>query len=401
MDKKNKRILVLITVSIFLFNYTFRQIFMSYIGIDFYYNIILLVSVILFSIRNKLNNKVLIYIFFIYVLIIFTNLKSKLSLGYYTIPLTTIIIPLLLLAEEKIFDKKLFINLIKIINIIVYIVIFFGIIDMLTNYRMNIILRDFIKLDSLRSTMEWMSSFGTYRLYNILGHPLVNMQIFIIYFVLNIIAIKYLNFQSNILKVVIIFFVGTILTGSKMGLVISIFSIAFYGLKNKNKFLQGSIICFSIVIIVFISQTNYFEKNIKSRFITAIQSGDITNGRFGAIETVFENSDYRPKLLYGGGYDYSRIVTDKNRINNFEFPVLMWGYDYGIIVAVLLVLISIIYPLIKLIRFKAYDVIFLYILLQLYCQSFNGLIYGDNFARLIFFNYTIIKIIGNYKKNRC
>ncbi|WP_207706908.1 hypothetical protein, partial [Clostridium perfringens] len=60
MDKKNKRILVLITVSIFLFNYTFRQIFMSYIGIDFYYNIILLVSVILFSIRNKLNNKVLI-----------------------------------------------------------------------------------------------------------------------------------------------------------------------------------------------------------------------------------------------------------------------------------------------------------------------------------------------------
>ena len=153
MDKKNKRILVLITVSIFLFNYTFRQIFMSYIGIDFYYNIILLVSVILFSIRNKLNNKVLIYIFFIYVLIIFTNLKSKLSLGYYTIPLTTIIIPLLLLAEEKIFDKKLFINLIKIINIIVYIVIFFGIIDMLTNYRMNIILRDFIKLDSLRSTM--------------------------------------------------------------------------------------------------------------------------------------------------------------------------------------------------------------------------------------------------------
>ncbi|WP_193312465.1 hypothetical protein, partial [Clostridium perfringens] len=329
------------------------------------------------------------------------NIKSKLSLGYSTIPLTTIIIPLLLLAEEKIFDKKLFINLIKIINIIVYIVIFFGIIDMLTNYRMNIILRDFIKLDSLRSTMEWMSSFGTYRLYNILGHPLVNMQIFIIYFVLNIIAIKYLNFQSNILKVVIIFFVGTILTGSKMGLVISIFSIAFYGLKNKNKFLQGSIICFSIVIIVFISQTNYFEKNIKSRFITAIQSGDITNGRFGAIETVFENSDYRPKLLYGGGYDYSRIVTDKNRINNFEFPVLMWGYDYGIIVAVLLVLISIIYPLIKLIRFKAYDVIFLYILLQLYCQSFNGLIYGDNFARLIFCNYTIIKIIGNYKKNRC
>ncbi|PZT51537.1 hypothetical protein CYK80_14060 [Clostridium perfringens] len=76
----------------------------------------------------------------------------------------------------------------------------------------------------------------------------------------------------------------------------------------------------------------------------------------------------------------------------------MWGYDYGIIVAVLLVLISIIYPLIKLIRFKAYDVIFLYILLQLYCQSFNGLIYGDNFARLIFCNYTIIKIIGNYKK---
>lgn len=395
MRKEN--IIIGLFISIFIINYTVRQIICSAIGLNIYYNLILLIfSVfIIKDKRFKKDKKKLIVIFFVFMNIVFTNLINRLSIGYYINPILNFIIPMIFISIDTLIDsKETFVKLMKIMNLLMYVVTFLGVIDYISGYKLNYLLRSMVYHSDLKELMSIMSSYGTYRLFNALGHPLVNVEYYLVYFFMNWSASKYLNINVNMLKVLIIYMIGLFLCGSKMGLILSLLVIFIYSARNNNKYLKVAILYLAISISIVFVNTPIFKENIGSRIVSAIESGDFTNGRLGSIQKVMEYSEYRPNILTGGGYTYSTLVTEKIKTNNFEFPPLMMAYDYGIIATLLIYCMSFIGPIIKLIKTKNILLSGALIVLVIYFNSFNGLVYGDSFARLAF----IIKILYDISK---
>lgn len=396
---KKESIILGVFFSIFIINYTVRQIIGSAVGISKYYNILLLIFVII-MLRNKefeKDKKRLIIISIISFIICFSNFINRLSIGYYLNPLFNFIIPMILLScSSVIVSDKIFKNILKYINVLMYVVTILGVIDYISGYKLNYLLQNFIFNNGLKELMQIMSSYGTYRLFNALGHPLVNVEYYLIYFFMNWAGSKYLNLNVNMLKVVFVYIIGIFLCGSKMALFLSIIIIFIYSARSRNKYLSLTILCFTIAISISFVNTNTFKVNIGNRLVRAIQSGDITNGRIGAIKTVFNVSDDRPNLLVGKGYGYSTLVTEKVKTNNFEFPPLMMAYDYGIITTVTIYLLCFIFPIIQLFKEKQIMLLGAIIILIVYFNSFNGLVYGDSFARLVF----TIKILCDISKQK-
>lgn len=394
---KKENIVIGLFLSIFIINYTVRQIICSAIGLNMYYNLILLIFTI-FIIKDKRfkkDKKKLVIIYIVLINIIFTNLFNRLSIGYYINPILNFIIPMIFISIDTMIDsKETFIKIMKIMNLLMYIVTFLGIIDYISGYKLNYLLRSIITHSDLKELMEIMSSYGTYRLFNALGHPLVNVEYYFVYFFMNWAASKYLNININMFKVVIIYIIGLFLCGSKMSLILSLLVIFIYSARNKNKYLKVAILCLTISVSIVFVNTTTFKENIGNRIISAIESGDFTNGRIGSIKKVMEYGDYRPNLLIGKGYSYSTLVTEKLKTNNFEFPPLMMAYDYGIIATILIYFMSLIGPIINLIKKKEILLSGALIILVIYFNSFNGLVYGDSFARLVF----TIKILYDISK---
>ena len=186
------------------------------------------------------------------------------------------------------------------------------------------------------------------------------------------------------LKVAIIYIIGILLCGSKMALFISIVIVIFYASKNKNLYLKLSYFCFIIATCILLITTPFFKENVVVRIQRSIESGDITNGRIGALEKVGNTVGLELPILLGGGYDYSREITNSAKTNNFEMPFIMFWYDYGLIAMIILYYTCFAKPIFVHIKNKDKATAFLLFLIVLYLNSFNGLMYGDNFARLIF-----------------
>lgn len=404
---KKENIIIGLFLSIFIINYTVRQIICSAIGLNMYYNVILLIFIV-FIIKDKRfkkDKKKLTIILIILINIIFTNVHNGLSIGFYINPILNFIIPMVLISIDTMIDsKETFVKILRIMNVLMYIVTFLGIIDYISGYKLNYLLRSIVSHSDLKELMEIMSSYGTFRLFNALGHPLVNVEYYLVYFFMNWSASKYLNININMLKVILIYIIGTFLCGSKMSLILSVFLIFIYSARSKNKYLKVAMLCFTISISIVFVNTSIFRENIGNRIIRAIESGDITNGRIGSIKKVMEYSNYRPKLLKGGGYTSSTLVTEELKTNNFEFPPLMMAYDYGILSTILIYIMSFIIPIKNLIKKKEILLSGALIILFIYFNSFNGIVYGDSFARLIFtikILYDISKLNSNDRRVEC
>lgn len=395
MKKENK--IIGLFLSIFIINYTVRQIICSAIGLNIYYNLMLIIFTI-FIIKDKRfkkEKKKLIIISILLINIIFANMINRLSIGYYINPVLNFIIPMIFISIDTIIDsRETFIKIMKIMNLLMYIVTFLGVIDYISGYKLNYLLRSIVYNSGLKELMEIMSSYGTYRLFNALGHPLVNVEYYFIYFFMNWSASKYLNININMFKVIIVYIIGIFLCGSKMSLILSILVIFIYSARSRNKYLKMSILCFTISISIIFVNTTVFKENIGTRIISAIQSGDFTNGRISSIKKVIEYSNYRPSILIGKGYGYSTVITEELKTNNFEFPPLMMAYDYGIFSTILIYFMSLIDPILHLIKRKEILLSGALIILIIYFNSFNGLVYGDSFARLIF----TVKILYDISK---
>lgn len=398
---KKENIVIGLFLSIFIINYTVRQIICSAIGLNIYYNIMLVIFTffIIKDKRFKKDKNKLIIILIVLINIIYTNVINRLSIGYYINPILNFIVPMVLISVHTIIDSRdVFIKILRMMNVLMYLVTILGIIDYVSGYKLNYFLRSLIVHSDLKELMTIMSSYGTFRLFNALGHPLVNVEYYLVYFFMNWSASKYLNINTNMLKVFFIYIIGIFLCGSKMSLILSIFIIFIYSARSKNRYLKVSIVCFAISISIVFVNTSIFRENIGNRIVTAIESGDVTNGRIGSIKKVMEYSDYRPNLLKGGGYIYSTLITEKLKTNNFEFPPLMMAYDYGILSTILIYFISFLIPIKNLLNKKQILLSGALIILLIYFNSFNGLVYGDSFARLIF-TVKILYDISNLNNN--
>ncbi|MBC5628720.1 hypothetical protein H8S20_07440 [Clostridium sp. NSJ-6] len=377
--------LIYIFLFTFIFNENIRVILFSGISSNLYYNIPVLLIVIKVIFDKKIEKDKSFYvsalILFIY-LIIITRINNK-SIGFYLNPTFNYIIPIIFLSFRDIYnDKTQILKLIKILNVFIIFITLFGVVDFISNYKLNYLVQSFIGENGIKDLMNTMISYGGYRLFTIWGHPLAMAQYYIIYFILNWYANKYGKIKNNMFLITCIYMIGIILTGSKMALIVSVIIVIIYSSRNNNVYLKLASICFIISISLLLINTEFFYQNIVQRIESAIQAGDITNGRIGAMNAV-KQTGIEPKYFSGGGYNFSREVTDIARTNNFEIPFIMLWYDYGLFFVLGLFYFSFGKEWLKIAMNQKYLALGLITLFIIYINSYNGLVYGDNLMRVV------------------
>ncbi|MED4029963.1 hypothetical protein P4672_27455 [Priestia megaterium] len=293
--------------------------------------------------------------------------------GFMTI--SNLLLPLLLLCIK--IDKEDAIQalrtLLRILNVVMIIVLLLGVIDYLTHGAIQLLLaRTLFSSFDLGTLIVTEHNYGIYRYYSILGHPLTTAKYFLIFFIMNNIYAKHDKYLINNYLVTLITLLGLILSGSKTALVLGLVLFIFFNAKKNNKWLY--IFILAIVMVIFL-QSSLFQDNLKQRFIQGAQEGDLTSGRNTLLELLIEKDGELPKLLVGGGSDYSREVAENlnGNIHNFEYPAIMLAYDYGIVGMLLIYFCLFLYPMAQFLIQKRFYVFFIFLILAIMLNTNNGL----------------------------
>lgn len=233
-------------------------------------------------------------------------------------------------------------------------------------------------------------TFGIYRFYSFMGHPLTNAQYFLTFFILNHVYARSRKFLLNKYLITMMTMLGLLLSSSKTALILGVFLIVFCSNVKKNKLLYYLGI---MIIMIAVLKTPLFENNLMQRYIIGMESGDITSGRNDLLGVWMNSRVEMPGVLFGGGIGHSRAVAESlnGNIFNFEYPLIMLAYDYGITGTALLYLLILLYPVIVLLRGRQYYEFVLYLVLTVMANSNNGLanLGSDALAQLVFLFFII------------
>ncbi len=162
------------------------------------------------------------------------------------------------------------------------------------------------------------------RFYSLWGHPVLNATIFNMFYVLNIAYIQDGNkgiFPGWLICLISLAGVGC--CGSKTGIVvaIAITLLAFY--RDKRLLIVAGL----ALALVFISGLG---KNIIVRFLTQ----PLTTGRAGALRALLADKSFRFSLFHGYGDTGAAVERGYNAA--FEFPLIKFSFNYGIIFAIII-----------------------------------------------------------------
>ena len=233
----------------------------------------------------------------------------------------------------------------------------------------------------------------------IVGHPLTSGWYYGIFISLNYIYYKYFNSKKDffIIKDILIALIGTVLASGRISLIIVLILSLLYAISCcRNKVIPYVIL--PIILIVFLS-TSIVDKYIWEKFRATASWGDITNGRLlGIREMKFFN--VYPKFFTGKGVGYSNYISQYLfEVVNFENPIIMFSFDYGIITAIMLLIVSFIYPVQNFIRSKNILLAINFTAIFIIPFTYNGLAETVGiFIVLIFIIYIFLIINNGIKK---
>jgi len=405
-DKRfNTRMIVLVFIISFVFSDFIRSyLFSNLLGvtdynaqnINFYVAICLILIVI-----NQINNGVYnISILFLWVLGTLLTLivlyKSSSGMWGYSIFLICYMIPLLLLGV-KISKEDLpiiFSKCLNLLNILVCTIFIIGIYDYLTKggFQAFLMQQGFFNERYVELVSNGLTH-GVFRYYSIFGHPLRTAQLFLTFFILNSIFNKYFYVKMNPLVISVITLVGVTLSNSKTGVLLSLILILFF---STSKSLGTKVFYWiaSLIALFFLLSSQLFSSTVLER--VSKTSDDLSGGRTELVQAIIDGTIERPKLI-GGGPGYSQVVkeTTSSEATSFEYPFIMFSYDLGIGITILMYIILFIYPLMKLILHRNYYLAGLFLILTLDVNSYNGLTNTGDF--MIQFGFVIFLILNvNY-----
>lgn len=211
------------------------------------------------------------------------------------------------------------------------------------------------------------------RISGIIGHSLTAAWYYAFFLSLNMLYCKYINKKKDYLIIgdILIALIGTVLTTGRIGIFICIFlSIIYIFNCCKSRIIKYVIVPLGIIGFMF---TPIFYELIWSKFEFAAGYGDITNGRLlGIREMMF--FDIYPNFFVGNGFGYSNYISIyKFGTLNFENPILMFSFDYGILSVIIMVFFSIILPTIRFIKNREFLIFINFILIVIIPYTYNGI----------------------------
>lgn len=386
---------------IFIFSFGFVDFFRSYVVINFlgstnyalqYLNVLGILSVGLLTIIYLFKNKFAYIAGFLWTSSLVFALLSVypvggvnqviLLVGSYMVPLLLLTIKLTLFETQKVFKL-----LIAVVNVVVFIVLALGIIDYVSGNGVQKMLLGINYFNERYQEIVSLDMFsGVYRYYSFFGHPLRIAQLFIVFFILNNLYNKYFEIKLNPLLISIVTLIGTVLSNSKVGVLLALILILFFNSAASKK-MKRFYLALSIVGLIVLINTTFFSSTVVERISGTT---DLSGGRTELVTDIIDGQLQTPGLL-GGGLDYSTEVKSNSSsgATSFEYPLLMFSYDLGIVATVLMFLLMFGYPIYKMLMHKNYYLLFLFGIFALDVNSYNGLINIGDFT----FQYAIVAMV--------
>lgn len=389
-SKKDKKIIKLnFLIVLGIFSFIINDVSRNILKFNFLIqvNIPFLIISIIFILRSIINRKydfrifILVNVLALLMLIHVMSVNTPIDKILYAILIfSTFVLPLYLLCIKYTFQEILdsLSKFLNVYNVFCIILLFIGLLDYLTNSSIQLFLAKniFSRTQTglqIRDYILTEYQGGIYRYYSLVGYPLTNAKFFLIFFCLNIIYSKYRNPKINQGVVVFITLLGLVISGSKTALILGLLLILFLNKVKRNKWLYYFLFA---VIIVFILNTPIFQANLGQRYIQGMESGDITSGRNVLLEAWLNTPNVEmPKFLIGKGANYSREIASSlnTGIYNFEYPILMLSYDYGILTTVLIYWLILIYPIYTFLKSRQFTLLFSFLTIVLMVNSNNGI----------------------------
>lgn len=334
---------------------------------------------------NRENGFILYVAFFIFLL-------DLISVGYYQIDikksyrfLYSILVPLLLISLNLERPKAIIKQFLAFYNILIIVNVIYGLVDFLTGKKIQTVLANLLYGTNYYVSIQWDMQSQVYRLFSLLGHPLTNMLLLIIFISMNLAYTHYYNEKTNVpLNIVfLITIIGTVVCNSKFGIgIISAILISIIIVKKKKlrNLLLLLIICLSVLGIGPVKQ------NIVQRFLMASENGDLTNGRMSAMDYLSNSDVPFPNVFIGKGMGTSdSLLQSVSSLNNIELPTVMYMYDYGIFITFLIYLILYLYPIIIFFKNRHFYLAFLFTLIFIFANSYNGMAVSLGITQILTF----------------
>ncbi|WP_264448454.1 hypothetical protein [Bacillus cereus] len=394
---------IIFCIALFVLNETTRKIFGSSISTV---NILFLIFggiYFLSSVLHKRINPFILFIvsFFSIIVIFSMNTIWSYPSVYTVFTFVNLLMPLFLVGiklkhEEALKALKVFLY---IFNFFILILFLSGIVDVITKSAIQLTLASTVfKGEGYDLLIIKENLSGIYRFYSFAGHPLTNAKYFLIFYIMNNIYAVKVGYLMNKYLITFITMVGLVLCGSKTALVLFVILLILYSNVKKYKFLYYIGIA-SLFLVIY--NSDLFENNLKQRFVEGVTTGNISSGRNDLLELLANSSSTElPEFFYGGGANSSRekALELGGGASNFEYPLIMLAYDYGILGTLIIYICIFFYPIYLFWRHKDFYTMVNFIFLTLMINSNNSIanLSSDYMAQHCFL---ILLLINVSRKN--
>lgn len=382
---------VLLFFSLFIFSFQVRGIVLK--GNAKNFNIIATISIIYILIRTLKNtNKYMILIVITCILnVLISQIYNNKAIIENIVVISCIILPLFLVISNinnevivQIFDKY-----IKVFNVIIIIMIVIGIIDNLTANSLGKIIASIIN-DSIYYELVSNPTYNRY--YSFMGHPLYNTQLFLMFYLINLISNKYFKKGMNMNYVIVLTIIGLSLTASKTGIILLGVTLLFTS-PLKNKWIYYTYICVFLIIL--------FKLGVFDTVLDRFTYGTLTSGR-NEVWEIIKNNNFIPfKFLngYGSGYNNQINYFVQTGSAAYEYPIRLFALEYGILNTLLIYLTIFVYPFLCLLKNRHYIILMAFLIVFVDVNTYNGIGLGMDIMLMFCVYVYILLNISNYIKS--
>lgn len=350
--------------------------------------------------RAHTKEKIIITLFFMIVIMsqgireILNSLAKTSIFNYHIIPI--IIILLMIFKNNNKFSKKNFVLILSIIGfigigfisvrysisqlirtmigfILPLFILLINYKDVDTKYLLPKILKLFNIYITITFIIQIIMSIEEGRSGGIVGHPLTSGWYYGIFISLNCIYYKYFSKKKDvfIIKDIFIALIGTVLAAGRMSLIIVLLLSLIYAINCcRNRIIPY--VMLPILIIGFLS-TSIVDEYIWEKFRETASWGDITNGRLLGIREMRFFNVY-PQFFIGRGVGYSNYISQYLfEVVNFENPIIMFSFDYGIVNVIALLVLTFINPILEFMKGRSFLLAVNFIAIFIIPFTYNGL----------------------------
>jgi hypothetical protein len=335
--------------------------------------IIMLTIVVQDGKRKRNNNTLLLVVLIIYTfLITLTNFLAHNYIGHWMFFAS--ILPGIILMRIN-FDNIDMLKLLKVFLIkFNYVVSFFfivGIIDFFIGGIVNNLLKNYLYDESWTKMVTIENEAYGFRMFTVIGTPLMNAFYALVMLSLNVIYKKLTgSFVGNKNLIYGVAILAIFATGSRTALFFGVAIVVISELFTKLK-LYKVIILLSVFLILI--NTSLFQETVGNRLSLGYMNDQ--DARYQLFQMFLNNDFGEIKFFSGGGYNFSRVLTssidDDWSTLNFEYPVLMFLYDFGILATFLYYVIFLIRPIRLWIKQKQTYIVAMYCFLFAFLQTCN------------------------------